>query len=177
MEATIGCANLHMKQGWADDYIPSSLTSSNNGWQKGWFLLRNDPESELPAFTGNSIGQLEKLDQRPHEDGAGKDAQGPLGGAGVSPRSRGLPIHQHMAVPCPRSCAAPKAVALSVQDDSRPPPWTGTVTTPTLLSPLEIQHRMAQAIGKVSYSWPPAWLLPMLPHEGTERLVSRCFLR
>jgi hypothetical protein len=37
MEATIGCANLHMKQGWADDYITLSLTSSNNGWQKGWF--------------------------------------------------------------------------------------------------------------------------------------------
>jgi hypothetical protein len=28
---TIGCANLRMKQGQGDDYIPSSLTSSNNG--------------------------------------------------------------------------------------------------------------------------------------------------
>jgi hypothetical protein len=26
---TIGCANLRMKQGWGDNYIPSSLTSSN----------------------------------------------------------------------------------------------------------------------------------------------------
>jgi hypothetical protein len=49
--ATIGCANLRMKQGRGDSYIPSSLTSSNNDWQKGWFYLRNDPEFALPAFT------------------------------------------------------------------------------------------------------------------------------
>jgi hypothetical protein len=29
--ATIGCANLGMKQGRGDDYIPSSRTSSYNG--------------------------------------------------------------------------------------------------------------------------------------------------
>jgi hypothetical protein len=28
--AMIGCANLRMKQGWGDDYITSSLTSSNS---------------------------------------------------------------------------------------------------------------------------------------------------
>jgi hypothetical protein len=55
--ATIGCANLRMKQGQGDDYILSSLTSSNSGWHKGLFYLWNDPEFALPAFTGNSIGQ------------------------------------------------------------------------------------------------------------------------
>jgi hypothetical protein len=55
--ATIGCANLRMKQRRGSKYIPSSLTSSNSGWHKGWFYLRNDPEFALPAFTGNSIGQ------------------------------------------------------------------------------------------------------------------------
>jgi hypothetical protein len=29
--ATIGCANLQMKQGRGDDYIPVALTSSNSG--------------------------------------------------------------------------------------------------------------------------------------------------
>jgi hypothetical protein len=38
--ATIGCANLRMKQGWSDDYIPSPVTSSNSGWHKGWFYCR-----------------------------------------------------------------------------------------------------------------------------------------
>jgi hypothetical protein len=53
--ATIGCANLRMKQGQGDDYIPVSLTSSNSSWHNGWFYLRNDPEFALPAYTENSI--------------------------------------------------------------------------------------------------------------------------
>jgi hypothetical protein len=55
--ATIGSANLRIMQGWGDNYIPFSLTSSKSGWHKGWFYLRNDLEFALPAFTGNSIGQ------------------------------------------------------------------------------------------------------------------------
>jgi hypothetical protein len=46
-----------MKQGLGDDCIPVTLTSSNSGWHKGWFYLRNDPEFALPAFTGNSIAE------------------------------------------------------------------------------------------------------------------------
>jgi hypothetical protein len=67
---TIGCANLWMKQGRSDDYIPSSLTNSNRGWQ-GWFYLRNDPEFALPAFTRNSIGQS----RRNWTDGPAKTEQ------------------------------------------------------------------------------------------------------
>jgi hypothetical protein len=55
--ATIGYANLRMKQGRGDDYIPVTLTSSNNGWLKGWFYLRNDPKFALPTYTGNSIAE------------------------------------------------------------------------------------------------------------------------
>jgi hypothetical protein len=55
--ATISCANLQMKQGRGNDYIPVSLTSSNSGWHKGWFYLRNDPEFVLPAHIGNSIAE------------------------------------------------------------------------------------------------------------------------
>jgi hypothetical protein len=43
--ATIGCANLRMKQGRGDDYIPTPLTSSNSGWHKGWFYMWNDPRA------------------------------------------------------------------------------------------------------------------------------------
>jgi hypothetical protein len=56
MATTISCANLWMKQGWGDGYIPSFLTYSNSGWHKGWFYLRNDPEFTLQVFTGNSNG-------------------------------------------------------------------------------------------------------------------------
>jgi hypothetical protein len=57
---TIGCANLRMKQGLGDDYIPAPLTSSNSGWHKGWFYLRNDPEHALPAYTGCSIAKSQR---------------------------------------------------------------------------------------------------------------------
>jgi hypothetical protein len=50
------------------------------------------------------------------------------------------------------------------------------VTTPYLLSSLEVQRRVAQAIVRSTYSWLPSWLLPMLPHEGTEKFVSRYLL-
>jgi hypothetical protein len=50
------------------------------------------------------------------------------------------------------------------------------VTAPTLPSPLEVQRRVAQAIGRSSYSSPPARLLPMLPNEGTKKFVSHYLL-
>jgi hypothetical protein len=42
-------------------------------------------------------------------------------------------------------------------------PWTGTVTTSTLPSPLEVQRRMAQAVRRSTYSWPLERLLLMPP--------------
>jgi hypothetical protein len=56
--AMIGCANLRMKQGQGDDYIPVSLTSSNSGWHKGWFYLQNDPEFALPVYTRLNLDYL-----------------------------------------------------------------------------------------------------------------------
>jgi hypothetical protein len=53
---------------------------------------------------------------------------------------------------------------------------TGIVTAPSLPSPLEVQRSVAQAIEMSTYSWPPARLLPMLPHEGIEKFVSQRLL-
>jgi hypothetical protein len=41
----IHCANLRMKQGRDDDYIPAPLTSSNNSWHRGVVLLAERPQS------------------------------------------------------------------------------------------------------------------------------------
>jgi hypothetical protein len=57
LPVTIGCANLRMKQGRGNTYIPFSSTCSNNGWHKGWFYLKNDPDHALPEFTGFSIAK------------------------------------------------------------------------------------------------------------------------
>jgi hypothetical protein len=51
-------------------------------------------------------------------------------------------------------------------------PWAGTVTAPEPPLPLEVQRRVVQAIGRVTYSWPPSRMLPMLPNVGTEKFVS-----
>jgi hypothetical protein len=69
--ATIGCANLQMKQGRDEDCIPVALTSSNNDWHRGWFYLRNDPEHALPSYTGCSIAKS----QRNWADGPAKKEQ------------------------------------------------------------------------------------------------------
>jgi hypothetical protein len=57
---TIGCANLRTKQGRGDDYIPVTLTSSNSGWHKGWFYLRNDPKFVLPSYTRSSNAKSQR---------------------------------------------------------------------------------------------------------------------
>jgi hypothetical protein len=54
-------------------------------------------------------------------------------------------------------------------------PFEGTVTAPLLPLSLEVQRRVAQAIGRLTYSWPPSQLLSMLPNAGTEKIVS-CYL-
>jgi hypothetical protein len=46
------------------------------------------------------------------------------------------------------------------------------VTTPSLPLSLEVQRRVAQAIRRSTYSWPPSRLLPMLPNAGTKKVVS-----
>jgi hypothetical protein len=60
-----------MKQGRGDNYIPVTLTSSNSGWHKGWFYLRNNPEFALPSYTGNSIAES----QMRWADGPAKNEQ------------------------------------------------------------------------------------------------------
>jgi hypothetical protein len=58
--AMIGCANLRTKQGRGDDYILVMLTSSNSGWHKRWFYMRNDLAFMLPSYTGCSIAKSQR---------------------------------------------------------------------------------------------------------------------
>jgi hypothetical protein len=44
-----GCI-LQLRQARASQYIPAILASSNKGWQRRWFYLRND-DGRLPSFT------------------------------------------------------------------------------------------------------------------------------
>jgi hypothetical protein len=171
--ATIGCANLRTKQGRDDNYIPVMLTSSNSGWHKGWFYLRNDPEHALPAYTGCSIAKS----QRKWADGPAKkeqekmlkshwDVLGRLRKVGITLAEVAGQYHA-------RGVASLRRRPLRLCDMTADrAPWVGTVTALELPSPLEVQHRVAQAIGRSTYSWPPSRMLPMLPNAGTEKIVS-----
>jgi hypothetical protein len=44
-----GCI-LQLRQACAQQYIPAILVSSNKGWQRRWFYLRND-DGRLPSFS------------------------------------------------------------------------------------------------------------------------------
>jgi hypothetical protein len=44
-----GCI-LQLRQSRSSQYIPAVLASSNKGWQRRWFYLRNDDE-RLPLFS------------------------------------------------------------------------------------------------------------------------------
>jgi hypothetical protein len=169
----ISCANLRMKQGRDDDYIPAPLTSSNSGCHRGWFYLRNDPEHALSAYTGCSIAKS----QRNWVDSPAKAEQermlkshwavlGRLRNAGITLVEVVGQYHARGVVPLRRR---PLRLCDMTADRA---PWVGTMTAPELPSPLEVQRRVAQAIGRATYSWPPSRMLPMLPNTGTEKFVS-----
>jgi hypothetical protein len=119
----------------------------------------------------------EELDPQPPVGGAGEAAQGSLGSADPPLRSRGhltTVIGQYHAWGVVPLWRRPLRLCEMTTDRA---PWAGTVTAPMLLLLEEIQCRVALAIGKSNFSWPPARLLPMLPNEGTKIFVSCFFLR
>jgi hypothetical protein len=50
MVVRAGGCTLQLRQGRTQQYIPATLVSSNKGWQRRWFYLRND-DGRLPSFS------------------------------------------------------------------------------------------------------------------------------
>jgi hypothetical protein len=50
MAVRAGGCTLQLRQVRAQQYIPAILVSSNKGWQRRWFYLRND-DGRLPSFS------------------------------------------------------------------------------------------------------------------------------
>jgi hypothetical protein len=149
------------------------LTNLNSGWHRGWFYLRNDPEHALMSYTGCSIAKS----QRNWADGPTKKEQekmlkshwvvlGCLQNVGITLAEVVGRYHARGDVSLRR-----QPLRLCDMAANRAP-WVGTVTTPELLSPLEVRRRVAQVIGRATYSWPSSRMLPMLHNAGTEKFVS-----
>jgi hypothetical protein len=138
-----------------------------------WFYLRNDPEHALPSYTGCSIAKS----QRNWAKGTAKAEQekmlkshwavlGHLQNAKITLEEVVEQYHARGVVPLQRR---PLRLCDMTTDRS---PWAGTVTALEPPSPLEVQRRVAQAIGRATYLCPPSRMLPMLPNAGTEKFVS-----
>jgi hypothetical protein len=50
MAVRAGGCTLQLRQGRAQQYIPAILVSSNKGWQRRWFYLRNN-DGRVPSFS------------------------------------------------------------------------------------------------------------------------------
>jgi hypothetical protein len=50
MAVRAGGYTLQLRPGRMQQYIPATLVSSNKGWQRRWFYLRND-DGRLPSFS------------------------------------------------------------------------------------------------------------------------------
>jgi hypothetical protein len=50
MAMRAGGCTLQLRPGRMQQYIPATLVSSNKGWQRWWFYLRND-DGRLPSFS------------------------------------------------------------------------------------------------------------------------------
>jgi hypothetical protein len=162
-----------MKQDQGGDYIPAPLTSSNSGWHRGWFYLQNDPEHALPSYTSCSIAKSQKK----WADGPTKAEQEKmLKSHWVVPgclRNAGITLAEVVGQYHARGVGPLRRRQLRLCDMTADrAPWAGTVTTPEPPEPLEVQRRVAQAIGRATYSWPPSRMLPMLSNVGTEKYVS-----
>jgi hypothetical protein len=129
---------------------------------------RRTPDAPSRSHRGTGLMAPPRMSKR--------NAQASLGRAVASAKHRNHLGGSDRAVPCPRSRAAPEASASPLRHDDRQGPYAGTVTTPEPPSLLEVQHRVAQAIWRSTYSWPPSRMLPMLPNAGTEISKLSVFL-
>jgi hypothetical protein len=50
MAVRAGGCTLQLRQGCTQQYITATLVSSNKGWQRRWFYLRND-DGRLLSFS------------------------------------------------------------------------------------------------------------------------------
>jgi hypothetical protein len=167
-----GCTLL-LRQSRASQYIPVILASSNKGWQRRWFNLRNDGEL-LPPFSQRVVTAATNAWRHgtPHER---QKNLGPLLQALEALREGGLTaagviaaIHRRRVLPLAER-------RLSLWEMTPEADWEGSRMSPDPLPFDALQWRVSAALGKPD---PQAFSqLRMRPDQGCVTLVSvRSFL-
>jgi hypothetical protein len=167
-----GCTIL-LRQSRALLYIPAILASSNKGWQRRWFYLRNDGEL-LPPFSQRVVTAAADAWRHgtPHERQKNLEPllqalealrEGGLTAAGVI-----AAIHRRRVLPLAER-------RLSLWEMTSEADWEGSRMSPDPLPFDALQWRVSAALGKQdphAFSQPP-----MRPDRGCVTLVSvRFFL-
>jgi hypothetical protein len=167
-----GCTLL-LRQSRASQYIPAILASSNKGWQRRWFYLRNDGEL-LPPFSQRVVTAATDAWRHgtPHERQKNLEPllqalkalrEGGLTAAGVV-----AAIHRRRVLPLAER-------RLPLWEMTSEADWEGSRMSPDPLPFDALQWRVSAAMGKPD---PHAYSqLRMRPDQGCVTLVSvRSFL-
>ena len=162
-----GCI-LQLRQTRAPQYIPAILASSNKGWQRRWFYLRND-DGRLPSFSQRVVTAAADIWRYGTQRDRQKNLQ-PLLKALVELRKGGLTaagvvaaIHRRRVLPLAER-------RLPLWEMTPEADWEGSRMSPDPLPFDALQWRVSTALGKPD---PHAFSqLLMRPDRGCVTQVS-----
>ena len=58
LSVPVGCADIHLRNNWVNEYPSMHLSTSNKGWHSHWFYVKDDAAAPLPAFSGRIIEEV-----------------------------------------------------------------------------------------------------------------------
>jgi hypothetical protein len=162
-----GCI-LQLRQARAQQYIPAILVSSNKGWQRRWFYLRND-DGRLPSFSqrvvtasGNNWRYGASRDRqknlRPLLEALRELREGGLTAAGVV-----AAIHRRRVLPLMERRLLLSEMTLGVDLEGSQMSWVPLPTD-------DLHRRVAGTVGRLDAG--ALTQLPMRPEHGCMSLVS-----
>jgi hypothetical protein len=162
-----GCI-LQLRQARAQQYIPAILVSSNKGWQRRWFYLRND-DGRLPSFSQRVVTAAgsnwrygaprdKQKNLQPLLEALQELRDGGLTAAGVV-----AAIHRRRVLPLtePRLLLSEMTSGVDLE---------GSQMSSVPLSADDLHRRVAGTVGRLDVG--ALTQLPMRPESGCMSLVS-----
>jgi hypothetical protein len=164
-----GCI-LQLRKAHAQQYIPAILVSSNKGWQRRWFYLRND-DGRLPLFSQRVVTASgsnwrygtprdRQKNLQPLLEALQELRDGGLTAAGVV-----AAIHRRRVLPLTEQRLLLAEMTLGVDLE-------GSQMSSVPLPADDLHRRVAGTVGRLDAS--ALTQLPMRPEHGCMSLVSVC---
>ena len=58
LSVPVGCAGIHLRNNWVNEYPSMRLSTSNKGWHSHWFYVKDDIAAPVPVFSGRIIEEV-----------------------------------------------------------------------------------------------------------------------